>query len=79
MYICLDCGKLFEEPRKYVETHGFDSPPYEEWYGCPECGGVYTETKRCDNCGRWIRGEYIKLDGGYYYCDNCYEVRDIGD
>ena len=29
MYICLDCGRIFEIPRKHIETHGLDSPPYE--------------------------------------------------
>lgn len=42
-YQCLDCGRKFSEPEKYQETHGLDSPPYEEWYGCPYCAGAYKE------------------------------------
>ena len=61
MYICLDCGCIFENPRKYVETHGLDSPPYEEWSGCPSCGGVYTEARKCDGCEKWIDGEFVEI------------------
>ena len=37
MYVCKECGHLFEEPRKMVERHGLDSPPYEEFNVCPSC------------------------------------------
>ena len=42
---CLDCGREFRmhEARRYVETHGFDSGPFEEWEGCPVCGGFFEE------------------------------------
>ena len=42
-YKCLDCGEVFEEPRKYTERHGFADGLYEHWEGCPECGGAYVE------------------------------------
>lgn len=79
MYICLDCGELFEEPCKYVETHGLDSPPYEKYMGCPHCGGAYVETIQCDICGEWISGEYVKLDNDMVVCDNCYVVKCVED
>lgn len=79
MYICLDCGCIFENPRKYTETHGLDSPPYEEWNGCPYCGGFYTETYRCDLCGKYIEDEYITTDRGDIICDNCYTVHSVYD
>jgi hypothetical protein len=79
MFICLDCGCVFDEPKHWIETHGLDSPPYEEWDGCPFCGGTYAETYKCDNCGDWINGEYVKLKNGDNFCENCYEIREIGE
>lgn len=79
MYVCVDCGTVFEEARYYVETHGLETPPYETWYGCPKCGGYYIEAFKCDCCGEWITGQYAITDDGYSYCDNCYVVREVGD
>lgn len=79
MYVCLDCGELFEYPMKIVEKHGLDSPPYEEFYGCPECGGTYVETMQCYSCGNYITGDYIETLEGDYYCENCFEVKNIED
>ncbi len=79
MYICLECGKIFNTPKKCIETHGLDTPPYETWHGCPYCEGNYTETYECDVCGQWITGEYVVLDDGTTACYNCYVIRDIAD
>lgn len=79
MYLCSNCECVFDEPKRYIETHGFDSPPYETWDGCPECGGGYVETMECSECGKWITGEYIKLNDGTVICDGCYEINDIAD
>lgn len=79
MFICLDCGCVFDEPKHWIETHGLDSSPYEEWNGCPSCGGAYAETYKCDNCGDWINGEYVKLKNGDNFCENCYEIREVGE
>ena len=45
MFICLDCGEIFEEPRKVRESRGefWGAPCYEEWWGCPHCSGAYEE------------------------------------
>lgn len=40
-YTCLDCGKTFDDPKRWEERHGLDSPPYEDFSGCPYCGGAY--------------------------------------
>lgn len=43
MYKCLDCDCIFENPKKFIERHGLDTPPYEEFFGCPVCGGSFEE------------------------------------
>ena len=79
MWICLDCGRVFENPRRYVDSHGLDTPPYEEWEGCPSCGGAYAEAYECDGCGEWITGEYIKTKNDERFCENCYTQMTLGD
>lgn len=79
MYICLDCNTTFLSPRQYTETHGLDSPPYESYWGCPQCGGAYIEAYECDRCGQYILEDYIELDDGTLICDECYEVKNIRD
>lgn len=80
VYICLDCGRLFGEPKHYVETHGLDAPPYEEWEGCPSCGGSYAETCKCDGCSNWVYGQYMEIvPSGEIYCEECFRLRNIGD
>lgn len=78
MFICLDCGKIFEEPIHFTERHGLDSPPYEEYDGCPGCGGAFAETYRCSCCGEWITDDYIKTDDDKRYCSDCYQRFEIG-
>lgn len=79
MYICLDCGKVFSEPKHWVETHGLSHGPYEEFNGCPTCGGAYAKALKCSCCGEWIRGEYVKTTEGERYCDGCYCHYTIGE
>ena len=42
-YICHNCGEIFDEPQRYVETHGFTDGLYEHMSCCPCCGGDYSE------------------------------------
>ena len=79
MFLCLECGKLFEEPEKYEDSHGLDYPPYETWYGCPSCAGGYVETFQCDVCGDYITGKYIKTADDDIICEECYVVKDVED
>ncbi len=79
MYVCKECGEIFEEPEHCVERHGFTDGMYEEWDGCPECGGNYTEAFCCDLCGEYIQGDYIETKNGTLICENCYEVKDIDE
>ena len=68
MYICHECGKTFEEPKKVVETHGLDSPPYEKWLVCPHCKSAdFGEAQECERCGRLCE----ELTEGL--CNVCYE------
>lgn len=79
MFVCLDCGKLFDEPEHWVEKHGFTHGPFEHFSGCPYCGEAYTETYLCDGCGEWIVGDYIKTVNGDRFCENCYNAYEMGD
>lgn len=78
-FICIECLETFEHPREYIETHGLESPPYEVSYGCPYCGGNYTEVHKCDECGHDIDGPYIKLMSGERICENCYTTYELGE
>lgn len=78
-FICLDCEHIFEEPERFTDTHGLDTPPYEEYDGCPECGGAYTRTYECSCCGKYITGNYVKVDDNERYCEECYRVHELGD
>jgi hypothetical protein len=79
MYVCCECGHVFEEPEHWEETHGLDYGPYEHMSGCPHCGGGYAEAHKCNCCDDWIDDTYIKTDDGNRYCFNCYRVMELGD
>lgn len=79
MFVCLDCGHLFEEPHRWEERHGFQHGPFEKWSGCPKCGEPFATTYKCECCGDWITGAYIKLNSGERICENCYTTYEIGE
>ena len=81
MFVCVECGCIFDEDEVDVweEKHGLNYGPYESWSGCPSCGGGYTEAHRCDGCSDWIIGQYVKLDNGERFCDNCFMIINVGD
>lgn len=80
MLICVECGSLFEHARQVYERHGLDTPPYEELHVCPACGGTNLhQAHRCDVCGEWITGSYIKTLDGNRICEDCYTNRDVED
>ena len=78
-YICLDCEAIFEEPRECTETHGLDSPPYEVYYVCPNCGGDFVTAYKCTHCNEYITDTYVKTEDGNRYCDACYMIMELGD
>jgi hypothetical protein len=79
MFVCLECEHVFEVPKKYTETHGLDHGPFEVFYACPKCGGTYAKTMLCDCCHKWIKGDYITVDDGNIYCENCCCHRCLGE
>lgn len=79
MFVCYDCEKTFDEPKIWTNTHGLDTPPYESYAGCPSCGGAFTETYKCDDCGEWIFDDYVKTASGHRFCENCYNTMELGD
>lgn len=79
VFYCLDCDSIFHEPKHFVDAHGMDTPPYEEYNGCPECGGAYVKTYECSCCGRYITASnYVKIEDDRY-CEECYRVHELGD
>lgn len=79
LFVCMDCGHIFEMPKHYVETHGLHCGPYEEWDGCPTCGGACTEAHRCDCCDEWISDDYIITEDGRRYCNDCITHMELGE
>lgn len=81
LFVCIECGKLFEAPANWKENRGecFGFPTYEELSGCPYCYGNYTEAHRCNCCGEWITGDYIKVEDSNRYCENCFIHMELGD
>lgn len=78
-FICLECGNIFDEPEYWEEYRGecFGTPAYETMHGCPDCGGAYVETYRCEACGAWIDTDtYVEI-GDEKYCENCFTIRKL--
>jgi len=82
-FICLDCECIFDEDEISVwqEDRGefWGVPCGETVSGCPSCGGAYVEAHKCDECDKWITGEYIKTTSGQRICENCYHTVELGD
>lgn len=78
MFLCQDCGAVFDAPIRWQETHGLDCGLYEQLSGCPFCSGAYCNTYRCDSCGEWIDDDYVKINI-LRYCHNCYKLFEPGD
>ncbi len=68
MYICENCGAVFEDCKIIEEHHPYGmTSATEYWSACPVCG--YTdieEAKKCELCGEY----YEELKDGL--CDCCY-------
>ena len=71
MFICNECGELFEEPYIHKERHPYGMGcAIEEIVVCPYCKDTgIAEAKQCSMCGEWV----AELDDGL--CDVCYGDR----
>ena len=82
MYICRECGNIFDENEIAIwkEERGeyWGAPCYETVSGCPCCKGDYVKTYRCNCCREWIEGGYIKIDDKRY-CEYCYDKYELGE
>ena len=69
MFICENCGYVFEDHKVIKERHPYGmSYATEEWYVCPHCNDSNTvEAQECERCGEYV----AKLEDGL--CDVCYE------
>jgi DNA-directed RNA polymerase subunit RPC12/RpoP len=61
MYICVECGKIFEGVLAWTEPHG------EQLCGCPYCRGAVEEAKECAICGEF----YLEEDLTNGVCECC--------
>jgi Zn finger protein HypA/HybF involved in hydrogenase expression len=75
MYICLNCGELFNEPHKVSEIHTeLSERPLEIFRVCPKCGEADFESATdCENCGTMIGESQAK----YGLCGDCEMKSDV--
>ncbi len=74
IYKCNECGRLFDTPNHYFETHGLDTPPYEEIFACPYCDSFsYEETDVCDVCGKTDYAHRFVRSGQRTVCMECWD------
>ena len=70
MFICNDCGHVFEEPKEHREYHPYgDTYAYETFACCPNCGGSIDEAEECPECGEYFSSE----DMCDTVCKSCFE------
>lgn len=74
-YKCLECGHIFEKPKKIIEdrTPGgvFEGFNYV-YYVCPYCNGKYDEAILCNGCGRYFHEKTKVYFGDKILCEKCY-------
>ena len=75
-YICLECKKIFEEPKTYVEdlTPGYNSEGgwfRHEYYACPYCEGAYRNAVKCDICDEYVNSEEVEYIDNERICKKC--------
>lgn len=55
MYICENCGEIFDEPLYVEERPCSDFPETETWSYCPNCrDDDYEEAVKCKICGKYF-------------------------
>ena len=56
MYICNNCGEVFDDYKTIEEhhPHGMGTAT-ESWAVCPHCGDTdFEEAKQCERCGECV-------------------------
>ena len=68
MYICSNCGEVFDEPKTIEEHHPYGMTyATEYWSVCPHChDSDYSEAEQCEMCGEFVAETRDGL------CDCCY-------
>lgn len=68
-YICIECGRTFDEPSEYREYHDeIGGGAHEVFYVCPHCESAnYEPTVKCTVCDE----EVGKTQGTYGLCPDC--------
>ena len=69
MFICKDCGSLFENPDHMEENVGeyCGQPAFQTIDICPNCHcDEIDEARMCEICGEWISEDDME-------CDVCYD------
>ena len=51
MYICKDCGEVFETTSYYVNNEYYGAE--ERLACCPFCRGSVVKAEQCQKCGEW--------------------------
>jgi DNA-directed RNA polymerase subunit RPC12/RpoP len=72
IYICLECGHVFDEPEIVLEIHDeLPEHPVERFCACPDCGdGGFEEAQYCSLCRKPIS----KSQARFCLCPECEEA-----
>ncbi len=77
MFICNDCGEIFDEPRQSIILHDEVDCQREEYYDtCPSCGENDIDVVvQCTVCNDYIaeykREDYVAFESGDVVCNEC--------
>lgn len=70
MFKCVECGKVFEEPKTYEEHHPYGMGYATESFACcPYCESNFEEAIQCECCGEW----FLENDLEKGICEECAE------
>jgi hypothetical protein len=70
MYICRECGKIFDETEFYTSSDFWGGPFEARQECCPRCSGEdFGEAKECAVCGEFYDEESLIND----VCEHCIE------
>lgn len=81
MYKCLECGYIFDEPKKVSEdlTPGgvFEGGSFiNEYHVCPRCNGAYDDVRVCNCCGDLFTYDEGTIRNYKFYCYKCLDEFD---